>query len=1739
MPNDVTIDRLAIEVSANAEPAAKSIGDLASAVKKFNAAIAKSKGFGDLVTLANVSKTASDNMQDAPSKLRDLASALSDIANSTKGLKIPSELVNGLNDIGTAVKSISTNVGQRLKSLAAGMSALRDAGEVKISSTIGKGISEINDALAGLNVHNLSRIGGFVDAVRQLEGVNGITISGTIAREIVNIADAAELIGDVDFTPLRDLSNAISHLAVANDIRISSRLAENIVNLSIAAQEVHGTDWTEFERMAEGLRHLEGLGQIRIPRLPRARAAGQGEANDNGIDAGDASITENLDGVGNAAESATNSTQGLNSALANMVQFLQNAREAAGNFIGQFAGGFANGAGISGIIRQVQQIFSSPGNAIGFGLGMAVRFAVTQIGKLASALKNVGIKAFTAGVNTLKTALSAMGSAALAAGKGLVALGKMGARGLASVAKIEFKGIMALPSVFANNLKEKIAGVAKSISGFVRSLGRIAFYRAIRAAIKEVTQALSEGIGNLYQWSLLIDHTFAKSMDKIATSMQYLKNSLGAMVAPIINTLAPAIDFVVDKFVDGINLVNQFLAAITGSDTYTAAKKVATEWAENETEKANKNLKELKKTILGFDELNILNKNTQSDSDSSSKKTPDYASMFETRPVENNISEFARKVREAFQSGEWANLGGMFADKLNGWIDGIDWPELGKKLGDGLNSLVSVYNGFMDGVDWVGLGNSFADGLNSLIETVNWYELGRSLTQHIDALFGVMAGFVEKFDWVKAGKALADAVYGMFDGIDWNQVGTAIGKALTGVGETILSFAENFPWIEVGAKLANGANRLFENIDWVTIADGLLAAFNGALDSLLTFISEFKWTKHGEEFAKGVLKIVKNFPTEKMIDSITGALKGVMDFILPTITNPEFWDGIGSQFKAAVSKLFLQSDQFWATLGKTILSLFKGALRSITKFASEFEWGEAGTKFGNAIFKIVDNFPLNDLGTALQTLMEGAFDFVNNMLGNENSRMFTTFGNKLAAFFNNVFSNKTLFTKAGEAANKLLLGVLSIGDSFVRGFNAKEAGDSIARALDKISWNTIASTTWSLIKEAFKKTGDFVDALLTSDNDPDAHWDPWVKRYVSNSGIGTKIGRRISEAIANINWKQFGTDIGNGANKLFTAIADFFKTIRDDGRLTRAIEDFFSGLPADLPDKIANAAAETFKAIGHAIGKLIWEGVKMMFTPDSVKREMMGITGDSAGSWAGAGVTGTLPGDENPLTFGSLFSDIGSLFSANAEGSSSGGIDTSFITNMFIQPGGIYDSFNQGWSSINAMTKTWMETIQGTISQSIQGMVTLVLQPLNNLTEIGIPGILLRINAAVTTGLNAIQQAVSGEGGMQGLVTLVLQPLNNLADIGVPNKINSIVGTFTSGWGNINSATATAMTLLQTTIMTALSNLSNVGIPTKMSSFSTTITSGWNAINSATATAMTLFQNTILTALTNLASVGFPTKMSSFLTTVSTGWTSINSITATSMTQFQSVIMQAMTNLSGVGIPNTMRSISTTFSNGFYSISAGVATTMTQVQSSVLQALTNIENVLPGRFRNMVNSIISVSNGMIGGVESATNSVVNGLNNALQVHLRFDKPSWAGGGTYTWDFYPNLPHVNFGRVNALAEGGILDGPIMLTPDVLAGEAGREAVLPLESHTEWMDEVAERVLTQSAENGISLATSYDIGDYEYEQNSEQELALLREQNRLLQQLIDKDYNFEITTGQYEKAQRRTNRRAGKMIIATGT
>lgn len=197
-------------------------------------------------------------------------------------------------------------------------------------------------------------------------------------------------------------------------------------------------------------------------------------------------------------------------------------------------------------------------------------------------------------------------------------------------------------------------GVVGAIGGFFKSLGRVAFYRAIRAVLKDLVQ----GFKDLYGYSKANGTQFAKSMDTLTTSVTYLRNSIVAMAAPIVNALAPAFDYLVDRIVNALNWVNQLISALSGADTYTVAKKVARTWESTfdssgkSASSANKKIKELKRTILGFDEINKLNANNDTSGRSkktSSPYTDGYLNMFETRKVSSGFKGFGDALHNAIQ----------------------------------------------------------------------------------------------------------------------------------------------------------------------------------------------------------------------------------------------------------------------------------------------------------------------------------------------------------------------------------------------------------------------------------------------------------------------------------------------------------------------------------------------------------------------------------------------------------------------------------------------------------------------------------------------------------------------------------------------------------------------------------------------------------------------------------------------------------------------------------------------------------------------------------------------------------------------------------------------------------------------------------------------------------------------------------------------------------------------------------
>lgn len=192
------------------------------------------------------------------------------------------------------------------------------------------------------------------------------------------------------------------------------------------------------------------------------------------------------------------------------------------------------------------------------------------------------------------------------------------------------------------------------ITKLLGQFGRLLKMKILRTIVSNLLKGFTEGLENAYNWASLTGNAFKASMDKISTSLNYAKNSIGAMVAPLVNMLAPVLDWIVDKFVAVINIINEFFALLGGQATYIRALKTPITWGEDATQAiggaagAAKDLKDAL-DVLPFDELNQLSAPSDSGSGGGggggSAGSADYGSMFE----EVEISKATRFLRDNFE----------------------------------------------------------------------------------------------------------------------------------------------------------------------------------------------------------------------------------------------------------------------------------------------------------------------------------------------------------------------------------------------------------------------------------------------------------------------------------------------------------------------------------------------------------------------------------------------------------------------------------------------------------------------------------------------------------------------------------------------------------------------------------------------------------------------------------------------------------------------------------------------------------------------------------------------------------------------------------------------------------------------------------------------------------------------------------------------------------------------------------
>lgn len=517
------------------------------------------------------------------------------------------------------------------------------------------------------------------------------------------------------------------------------------------------------------------------------------------------------------------------------------------------------------------------------------------------------------------------------------------ARGMASKAIHPFR-----------TLKEMISGANNSGNkgmSWGRMLGSSLMFSTIFGAISQIKEAIKAGSDNLVQYS----SAYNKSISSMVTSLLYLKNAWAAAFAPVVNVVAPYISQFIDMIAGALNAVGQFTAALTGKGRVVQAKKAwynygkSLEDTGDKIKDTTKKAKDLQNYLLGIDELNVLQPNTDSNSGSGSSGSggkytgPSASEMFETIEVPNSMNKLAEMFKDAIAKSDFTDIGRMISNKLSNALESIDWK--------------SVYHHADN------FGKDLATFLNGLITPRLFYDLGVTIAGAINTAFHAANSFAINFDWSNLGASLASSITGFFENWDAGLTGETFSNFFTGIFDAITAFVNELnaddTFKTVGQKLVD----LLCGVKWGDMAWSLAGFFTAFYDALIDFPTDFTegiaealvehiaGSKFDEEARK---KFEEKFaPIKKaykfLLEGINPftRIKRDIEFAVNAFEELKKKFSIGDWYNNNVKPWFTKDK--WATVGDGI----KSGLGGIG------DW--MGETFGSARKSVNDNF--SDVGT--------------------------------------------------------------------------------------------------------------------------------------------------------------------------------------------------------------------------------------------------------------------------------------------------------------------------------------------------------------------------------------------------------------------------------------------------------------------------------------------------------------------------------------------------------------------------------------------------------------------------------------------------------------------------------------------------------------------------------------------------------------------------------------------------------
>lgn len=436
---------------------------------------------------------------------------------------------------------------------------------------------------------------------------------------------------------------------------------------------------------------------------------------------------------------------------------------------------------------------------------------------------------------------------------------------LASVKNISFASAW-------NNLQSGMAGMSRAVDKFGINIRNVNLeQKAAELGYDKVASAMNQNEKEMLRVIIMLESTkyawgdMAETLNAPANQLRLLQQNFANLARMIGNIFLPVVAKVL-PYINGLVIALQrlfsWIGALLGLDFSglgniggessglsdllddAEAASSAVDDSADAMDKANKAAKKLKRTILGFDEMNVLNDNDTSDNSSTSsgsgaygvgnydigiledalsKAIEDYQKAWDEAfsRMENKANDFADEVEKAFKKiwktaeptrkavadlwhGGFKLLGQFSFDTLKDFWNNFLKPVGNWMIGDnaGLPRFFNITNALLNEINWGKLKSSLADFYSSLqiLAKFTWtglmdfYESFMkpmavwTMSEAVPRLADIMSRFVEVVDWETLNSSLKNF---------WE----ALAPFAQDVGAGLINFYEGL--INIGADFLN------------------------------------------------------------------------------------------------------------------------------------------------------------------------------------------------------------------------------------------------------------------------------------------------------------------------------------------------------------------------------------------------------------------------------------------------------------------------------------------------------------------------------------------------------------------------------------------------------------------------------------------------------------------------------------------------------------------------------------------------------------------------------------------------------------------------------------------------------------------------------------------------------------------------------------------------------------------------